>query len=162
MALLTIDNYCLSMVVDLKLQIRLSVTLDERRRPVFRSFRQISARIGGIAAVIRAAVRSLLLTSEVGLPRDLLLWQPFLPPPLLRTPNFQPFPPRMANRARLTRAIARRSFVVAFRVWRGCIQTIKHACNWSFSHALLICTKHLKIARENHGKTASRQSAVST
>ncbi|AMD56960.1 hypothetical protein AWN88_01415 [Agrobacterium tumefaciens] len=60
---LTIDNYLLSMVVAFAAQIIVSVGLDERKRLIFRPFRKIWARIGGITAAVRAALSAHLLSS---------------------------------------------------------------------------------------------------
>ena len=60
---LTIDKYLLSMVVDFAAQIEVSVGLDERKRLIFRPFRKIWARIGGITAAVRAALSAHLLSS---------------------------------------------------------------------------------------------------
>jgi len=51
------------MVVDFAAQIEVSVGLDERKRLIFRPFRKIWARIGGITAAVRAALSAHLLSS---------------------------------------------------------------------------------------------------
>jgi hypothetical protein len=51
---ITIDNQRLSMVVDLDSQIGMSVGPDDRKRFVFRPFKQIWARFGGNIAALQA------------------------------------------------------------------------------------------------------------
>ncbi|OOO42073.1 hypothetical protein BS629_34070 [Rhizobium leguminosarum bv. viciae USDA 2370] len=64
----------------------MSVGLDARKPLVFRPFRQVSARIGGIAVDTRAAASRPLLSSERGFLCNLCLSRGFLPLPSLRTP----------------------------------------------------------------------------
>lgn len=156
---LTIDKYRLSMLVDLESQIRNVGRLGWPETPGFPAFwgrfRRGSAEPSSLLMSLRRGA------SPVGERRILRRPVPrtgFHSPPLHRSPYFQAFPPQMAARARLALATIACPFDVTFRVWWGCIHPIKHACNCSFSHAFLICTKHPKSARENHGKTADRQS----
>ncbi|TCV67363.1 hypothetical protein EDE09_11322 [Neorhizobium sp. S3-V5DH] len=155
---LAIDNKRLSMVDRQGTRIRLSVALDDRKRLVFRPFEQISARFGGTVSALQATHSGPGIRLRCGFPHHSSAQPTLLAPLLLRSPYFQVFPAQMAIRARFTLATAGCPFGVAFRVWRRCIWTIKHACNWSISQAFLICTNHQKSARKNHGKAASRQS----
>ncbi len=136
----------------------LSVALDDRKRPAFRPFWQVSARFGGNISALRSTHSGPLLPTSCRFLQHLFAQTGIHAPPRLRSPYFQAFWPQTATRARFMLVTTGCSSDTAFRVWWGCIWIIKHACNWSFSHAFLICTKHLKNARKNHGKTASRQS----
>ncbi len=60
---ITIDKYPLSGVRNIGFYARMSVGLDERKRLIFRPFRKIWARIGGITAAVRAALSAHLLSS---------------------------------------------------------------------------------------------------
>jgi len=71
------------MVIDFSAEIRMSVVLDERKRPVFRSFGQVSARFGGNAFALRAALGSPPLPIELGIVYPLHAQTSFHSPPLL-------------------------------------------------------------------------------
>lgn len=85
---LTIDKYCLSEVIAITPQISVSVALDGRKRLVFRPFRKISTRIGGIWTVMRAAHGHPPHPSECAFLCNYSLRRQPLTPPLRRTPQF--------------------------------------------------------------------------
>ncbi|KQQ44717.1 hypothetical protein ASF69_08920 [Rhizobium sp. Leaf311] len=108
-------NYTLSMAVDLQPQIRLSVVLDERKRPACRPFRQISVRAGGIVAAINATMSGPSLSSERGFFCSFCLGQCFSPFPSPES-LVSGTPPQMVDEARFKLGAAGCPFYTGFRV----------------------------------------------